>query len=260
MIALLERYGEFLWQEYKPTHNKDEAMKLLGRAYDLKQGAENSGADRRPDAKREFRRYIRTLGHHGLLKEPDFEIREYKHELLSKYLPDYKFYVPYVPASFVWNEKNNTFKLDYGKPWFGIHLGVADREKLLAVFHNGLIGDHEKYTRTLAQDFLVKARIKRFTPKRTDEEMQEITKLFLILNCLKGHGGFENIKPDKAGNPVVRNFMTSEFKVKREKDIITVSYKLENKHEILECYLTFDGQGNVTGGRAAGAIKGAKLL
>jgi tetratricopeptide (TPR) repeat protein len=260
LIAILEQYGEILWQEYTPTHNKDEAMKLLGRAYDLKEGAKNSGANARPDAKRQFRRYIRSLGHHGLLKEPDFEIREYRHPLLSKYLPDYKFYLPYIPASFVWNQKNNTFKLDYGQPQFGVHLGVADREKLLTVFHNGVIGDYEQYSRTLAQDFLVKARIKRFAPARTDMEMQEITKLFLILNCLKGHGGPLEVKPDKAGNPVVRDFTTSDFKVKREKDIITVSYKLENKREILECYLTFDGQGNVTGGRAAGGIKGAQLL
>jgi tetratricopeptide (TPR) repeat protein len=255
MIALLEQYGEFLWQEYKPTHNKDEAMKLLGRAYDLKEGAVNSGPNTRPDAKRQFRRYIRILGHHGLPKEPDFEIREYKHALLSKYLPDYKFYVPYVPASVVWNQENNTFKHDYGQPWFGVHLGVADREKLLTVFHNGVIGDYEQYSRTLAQDFLVKARIKRFAPARTDMEMQEITKLFLILNCLKGHGGPEEVKPDKNGNPVVRDFTTSDFKVNREKDIITVSYKFEDNHEILECYLTFDRQGNITGGKAFGAGK-----
>jgi hypothetical protein len=260
MIAIMEQYGEFLWQEYKPTHNKDEAMKLLGRAYDLKEGAKNSPAKARPDAKLQYRRYISTLGHHGILKEPGFEIREYRHPLLSKYLPDYKFYLPYIPATYVWNQKNNTFKLDYGKPEFGIHLGVADREKLLTVFHNGVIGDYEKYSRTLAQDFLVKARIKRFAPARTDAEMQEITKLFLILNCLKAHGGPLEVKPDKKGNPVVRDFTTSDFKVKRENDIITVSYKIEDNMGILECYLTFDGQGNVTGGRAAGMMKGAQVL
>jgi tetratricopeptide (TPR) repeat protein len=257
MISLLEKYGEFLWQEYKPTHNKDEAMKLLGRAYDFKEGAKNSGAKARPDAKQQFRRYLRTLGHHGLLKEPDFEIREYKHVLLSKYLPDYKFYVPYVPASFVWNEKNNTFKLDYGQPWFGVHLGVADREKLLTVFHNGVIGDYEKSMQTLAHDFLIKARIKRFAPARTDKEMQEITKLFLILNCLKGHGGPEEVKPDKNGNPVVRDFSISDFKVKREGGKTTVIYNVEDDMRKLECYLTFDSQGNITGGKASGMVKGS---
>jgi hypothetical protein len=156
-----------------------------------------------------------------------------------------------------WNQKNNTFKLDYGQPWFGVQLGVADREKLLTVFHNGVVGDYEKYSRTLAQDFLVKARIKRFAPARTDKEMREITKLFLILNCLKGHGGPEEVKPDKEGNPVVRNFSTSDFKVKREGGKTTVSYNVEDDMRMLECYLTFDSQGNITGGEASGAVKGS---
>jgi hypothetical protein len=113
--------------------------------------------------------------------------------------------------------------------------------------------------RALANDFLSKARIKRFGPARTNMEMREITKLFLVLNCLKGHGGLEIIKVSKEGNPVVRDFPMRDFKVKRERDTITVSYRFEDKHELLECYLTFDRQGNVIEGRANGGVK-AQLL
>jgi tetratricopeptide (TPR) repeat protein len=259
MIALLERYGEFLWQEFEPTRNKDEAMKLLGRAYDLKHAESKSGADKEPEAKRQFRRYVSTLGFHGVPKEPPFEIREYKHPLLRKYLPDYRFYVPYIPASPIYNPQDNTVKYDYSQGFYSVHLGIADRENHLTVFHNGVIGDHEKSMRALAHDFLSKARIKRFAPARTNVEMREITKLFLVLSCLKGHGGPEIIKVSKEGNPVVRDFPMRDFKVKRERDTITVSYRFEDKHEVLECYLTFDRQGNVIEGRANGGGK-AKLL
>jgi len=256
MIDILERYGEFIWQDFERTHRGDEAMRLLGRAYDLKEKAGNQGANARPDAKRQFRRYICTLGHYGLPKEIPFELREYKHPLLSKYLPDYTFYVPYVVAHpAIYDEEDKTLKFDKSEGWYSFILGIADRENHLAVFNNVVPEDHDRKCRSLVDDFLIKARIKRFSSARTDNEMREITRMFLILNCLKGHGGLVNIETDKNGHPIVRDFETSEFKVKSEGAKTTVSYHVEDDNGILECYLTFDRQGNITGGKASGAVK-----
>jgi hypothetical protein len=188
------------------------------------------------------------------------EIREYTHPLLKKYLPDYKFYLAYVPAhkrkyfESVGQEKETLVKASYLTG-----LGVVDRENRFSLFENRPVPFLD-----LGRAFLKNAKITRSTASRTDDEMKEIASMYFILSSLKGLNGsgllwLTEAEAPSPGSNTVRYIKPEEFTLNRGKNGITVSYKIDNEREILECFLSFDLNGNVTAGKAYQALKARAL-
>lgn len=125
------------------------------------------------------------------------EIHEYTHPLLKKYLPDYIFYIPYIPPY-----KGRSVDRD-GKEkevpvgeWYLSCLGIVDRKNRLSLFDNLQVGKLN-----FARAFLKTASIKRSASSRTDNELREIASMFLILSSLKGLNGYGFIEVNPMGLP-----------------------------------------------------------
>jgi hypothetical protein len=185
------------------------------------------------------------------LKLASIEIREYTHPLLKKYLPDYKFYIPYIPPY-----KGRSVDRD-GKEkevpvgeWYLSCLGIVDRRNRLSMFDNLQVGKLN-----FARAFLKTASIKRGASSRTDNELREIASMFLILSSLKGLNGYGFIEVNPMGLPTVKYIRPEDFQLTRGRNGIIASYKLDNDKEILDCSLSFDLNGNVTRGEAYHSLK-----
>jgi hypothetical protein len=187
------------------------------------------------------------------------EIREYTHPLLKKYLPDYKFYMAYVPAHSLkspidsdGNKKETEILLEAA---YLNGLGVVDRENRFSFFSN-----RQEPFLDLGRAFLKNANVTRSASSRAAGELKEIASMYLILSCLKGLNGNGLLWLTEAEAPyhsfeIVRYVRPEEFTLSRMKNGVTASYKIDNNGETLECSLTFDLNGNVTAGKAYQFLK-----
>src|SRR5262245_49061078 len=114
------------------------------------------------------------------------EIREYTHSLLKKYLPDYRFYLSYIPAhSEKYFDRDRKEKVRLVRASYLTGLGVVDRENHFSLF----INSDTKPFLDLGLAFLKTANITRNTSSRADDELKEIASMYLILSSLKGMNG-----------------------------------------------------------------------
>jgi hypothetical protein len=181
------------------------------------------------------------------------EIREYAHPLLKKYLPDYKFYLAYVPTHRQkYIDSDGKEKETLVKASYLTGLGVVDRENRFSLFENRPMPFLD-----LGGAFLKTAKITKSTSSRTDDELKEITSMYFILSSLKGLNGSgllwlteAEAPPGSLSHETVRYIKPEEFTLNRGENGITVSYKIDNESETLECSLSFDLNGNVTAGKA----------
>jgi hypothetical protein len=188
------------------------------------------------------------------------QVCEYTHPLLKKYMPDYKFYLAYIPAhkqkyfDVGGIEKETLVNASYIPG-----LGVVDRENRFSLFEN-----RPRPFLDLGRAFLKTAKITRSKSSRTDEELKEIASMYLTLSSLKGLNGkgllwLTEAEDPTRGDHTVRYVKPEEFTLNRNSNGITVSYKVDNDRETLECSLSFDLKGNVIAGKAYQGSK-AKAL
>jgi hypothetical protein len=177
------------------------------------------------------------------------EIHEYTHPLLKKYLPDYKFYLTYIPAHIQkYRGSDGKEKESLVKASYLTGLGVVDRENRVSLFDNRRVRFLD-----LGQAFLGTANISRSTSSRTDDELKEIASMYLILSSLKGLNGSGLLSRsgiNGRGFQLAQDIKPEDFSVDHRQTGITVTYKLDNDSETLECSLSFDLDGNVTSGKA----------
>jgi hypothetical protein len=179
------------------------------------------------------------------------EIHEYTHPLLKKYLPDYKFYLAYIPThKQKYFDSDGREKESLVKASYLTGLGVVDRKNRFSLFDNS-----PRPFFDLGRAFFKTANIARGRSSRTDEELKEIASMYLFLSSLKGLNGKGLLWLTESDDPtqglrVIRYVKPEEFIVNRRGNGITVSYKIDNDRETLECSLRFDLNGNVIAGKA----------
>jgi hypothetical protein len=179
------------------------------------------------------------------------EIHEYTHPLLKKYLPDYKFYLAYIPThKRKYFDSDGREKESLVKASYMTGLGVVDRMNRFSLFDNSPTPFFD-----LGQAFLKTANITRGTSSRTNEELKEIASMYLFLSSLKGLNGKGLLRLTEADDPtqglqVIRDVKPEEFTLSRRGNGITVSYKIDNDKVTLECSLSFDLNGNIMAGKA----------
>jgi hypothetical protein len=184
------------------------------------------------------------------------EIREYTHPLLKKYLPDYRFYLSYIPAHRVKDfDRDGNARETLVKASYLTGLGVVDPGNRFSLFSARPRRDLD-----LGMGLLKNANITRSATSRTDDELKEIASMYLILSSLKGlnGSGLLALTDDEDGFTTIRDVKPEEFTLNRGENGITASYKIDNDREILECSLNFDLNGNVTAGKAREALVGKR--
>jgi hypothetical protein len=200
----------------------------------------------RSDPSEQMRVIIKNWYAH--IEDVPFEIREYTHPLLEKYLPDYRFYIPYF---FPYHSDRYSCSGNYIST-----LGIVTKEGKLFLFDNS----RKKGTsEDLIKDFLKKADLQ-VSAFPSQEEFRELARMTIILCSLKGLNGWGVLKADTHGLPAVRDVKPEDFQVESGQEEITLSYMVDNDRERLEFSLTFSSKGKIIKGRLFNSAKGGILL